>query len=639
MLDSLPIRGKLAVIVGVAVVGIAALLGMQLYEDRVADRLLAVRMASERIAEDILLLRRHEKDFLARNDLRYKAAHDKVAAELDEAMRLAADGGKADGLPIDAEIAALRGAVAEYRATFAKLVELQAKAGLSENDGLQGDLRKAIHAVEQAVKEMGGSDGLMKDVLMLRRHEKDFLLRHESQYVEKFNGALAAATTEIGDENPTMVPLLEAYRSGFLALVEAHKAMGLNSESGLQGAMRATIHKTDEALDAMRKTIDASVESSLSRIRTVAMTIAVAMGAGIVVLGILVGRLILLPLGELMGAIGLLSKSSTAAAVPGTARRDEFGPLAIALEGWRHSLIADVEHQRQERGEIARREARHRLMEDATRRFEQTAVAMLAAITAESDKLRGSANTLSANAEQTQRQVAAVSVATEQASANVEAVAAAETELMASIHEISRQVQQSAETARDAAADADETNRKIAQLAAAADRIGQIVGLINDIASQTNLLALNATIESARAGEAGKGFAVVANEVKHLAGQTSRATDDIATQVAAVQTETRAAVQAIANISGTIGNINEMATTIAGGVDAQEAATSEIARNVEQASAGTRDVMVNIEGVVHAAAETGSMAREVLAAANGLLSESETLEKEVTRFLTEVRAA
>jgi methyl-accepting chemotaxis protein len=297
----------------------------------------------------------------------------------------------------------------------------------------------------------------------------------------------------------------------------------------------------------------------------------------------------------------------------------------------------ELEIEEQQRLSVER--LRHERIQQATTTFDSAIVRLLDRMKTAVEHLLNSANTLSANAEQTQRQSAAVAAATDQANANVETVAAAGTELAASIGEISRQVVHSAETAQSATAEAADAIRKIAGLAESAAKIGEVVGLINDIASQTNLLALNATVEAARAGDAGKGFAVVAHEVKSLAGQTGRATSDIATQVTAVQSETQSAVAAIQGIATTIARISELSTAIAGAVDEQGVATTEIARNVEEASRGTHDVADNISGVAQAAAQTGQMAQTVFASASGLLTESETLEQVVKSFLDEVHAA
>ncbi|ARJ64437.1 hypothetical protein WV31_01370 [Magnetospirillum sp. ME-1] len=345
------------------------------------------------------------------------------------------------------------------------------------------------------------------------------------------------------------------------------------------------------------------------------------------------------PFSRITHAMESLAKGNLDTAVEGVRRRDEVGTLARSLQVFKDNAIERKRLEEREKAETAIREARQNRIAEATRRFDGIVVGLINRIKTAAEHLNGSANTLSANAEQTQMQSSTVAAATDEATANVETVSAAGSQLTASIHEISRQVQQSAAITRTASEEAQDANRKISGLAEAAQKIGDVVSLINDIASQTNLLALNATIESARAGEAGKGFAVVANEVKHLAGQTARATDEIAQQIAAVQEETQAAVVSIGSISSTIQQINQLTTTIAGAVEEQGAATGEIARNVEEASKGTREVATNIAGVAHAARETGQMAQSVFKAANDLLSESQSLEREVETFLTEVRAA
>jgi methyl-accepting chemotaxis protein len=380
-------------------------------------------------------------------------------------------------------------------------------------------------------------------------------------------------------------------------------------------------------------------EDRYGTLRGVVVGTALAALALAMVMAVLTIRAVVHPLGRLGGAVHELSAGRTEALIPDIERTDEIGPLAKALDHWRLSLIDSVRRQRLEHQEMLVREARQKRVADATGRFDITIVSLLGKIKSAVEHLHSSADTLSATAEQTQRQSAAVAAATDQATANVETVSAAGCELTASIAEISRQVTQSVATSLAATDEAGEAKRKIAGLAASSQKIGEVVSLINDIASQTNLLALNATIESARAGEAGKGFAVVANEVKHLAGQTGRATDDIACQINTVQGETRAAVEAIEGIAHTIAQINELSTAIASAVEEQGAATAEIARNVEQASQGTREVATNISGVAQAAAQTGEMAQSVFNSANDLLAESVTLEQAVGAFLAEVRAA
>ncbi|MBC7953842.1 MAG: MCP four helix bundle domain-containing protein [Rhodospirillaceae bacterium] len=325
--------------------------------------------------------------------------------------------------------------------------------------------------------------------------------------------------------------------------------------------------------------------------------------------------------------------------VPGRDRGDELGDMAKAVEVFKVNAIERQRLEAHEKAGLEQREKRQRKMAELTAAFDNAVSSLLEGTTRAARQMNSTSEGMMANAEETQRQAAAVSAATEQASANVSTIASASNEMLASIQEIGCQVSRSALIASNAASEAEATNGKMESLAAAAARIGEVVTLITDIASQTNLLALNATIEAARAGDAGKGFAVVANEVKSLANQTTRATDEIAAQIAAVQSETCGAVDDIKRITTVIAEINEMSSAIAGAVEEQGAAMQEVVRNVEEAAAGTREVAANICQVVEAANSTGQMASEARSAAGFLTEESDRLQGSVENFLSGVKAA
>jgi methyl-accepting chemotaxis protein len=357
----------------------------------------------------------------------------------------------------------------------------------------------------------------------------------------------------------------------------------------------------------------------------------------LLVVTLMVTRSVAVPITDMAGAMRRLAQRDMATVIPGVGRGDEVGAMAAAVQVFRDSMSEGDRLAAERQAEQTAKEALATRLATLVRGFEVQVSDMVRQLSSASTTLEATARAMSTTAELTHDRAATVAAAAEEASAGVSVVAASAEHLALSIGAITRQVAQSSEMAAKAAADARRTDQIVRALADGAQRIGDVVGLISAIAGQTNLLALNATIEAARAGEAGRGFAVVAAEVKGLASQTARATGEIAHQVTEIQAATREAVAAIQGIATIIESVSEIAASIAQAVEQQGVATAEIALNVHHMSASTQEVTANIAGVSQAARGTGATAGEVLDAAVGLLRQSEQLSGEVDRFVAGVR--
>jgi methyl-accepting chemotaxis protein len=482
-----------------------------------------------------------------------------------------------------------------------------------------------------------------------------FLATRDPKGAETFAAAVKQADAAIDTMQESDLPL------DVLSALDPIK-QALAAYAGSFGKVAAALTRSDalfaaemapkiESIQATVAAAQATLQSDFAAARdsseeTVASTIAVqqVMAVAALLLGallaVLIGRGIAGPIRRITGVLMALAGGNRSVAIPYVERRDEVGDNARAAQAFKDNLerIAQVEADRRESEEHAETE-RKATMQRLAGEFERAVGHIVETVSSASTELEGAAGTLTRTAETTRQLSTAVAAASGQASSNVQSVASAADQMTSSVHEISRQVQESSRIAGEAVKQAERTDSRIGELSQAAQRIGDVVKLITAIAEQTNLLALNATIEAARAGDAGKGFAVVAQEVKALAAQTAKATGDIASQIAGMQSATHESVAAIKEIGGTIGRIAEIAASIAAAMEEQGAATAEIARNVQQASHGTAEVAKNIVDVEHGAGETGSASAQVLSAAQSLSGESGRLKVEVARFVETVRAA
>ena len=419
--------------------------------------------------------------------------------------------------------------------------------------------------------------------------------------------------------------------------------LGNNANSGTCGACHTG------AMGQNSGEVIAVFSSSLSTVKEVAalrqLLLWMSGGALVAVLLVILairtifGRVITRRLTAMTTAMRGLAEGDHMVEIPVQAGADEIAEMASAVEIFKRNAVKTERLQVEQNAEQARKLQRQAAVEQHIASFEQGVRDTLDQLTSAAAEMRTTSQGMSATSDKTTARTTAVAGVVEEVSGNMQNVAAAAEELLSSVSEIGRQVDHSSKIAGQAVEEAGRTNATVQALSQAAQKIGDVVKLIASIAEQTNLLALNATIESARAGEAGKGFAVVAAEVKTLANQTARATDEIGAQVTSMQHATGDAVNAIGNITGTITTISEIAGAIAAAVEEQGAATREIARNVQEAANGANAVSGNITGVNEAARETGTVSGEVLASAEKLGRQAAAMRADVDRFLANIRAA
>ncbi|WP_271554915.1 methyl-accepting chemotaxis protein [Bradyrhizobium sp. CCBAU 45394] len=538
----------------------------------------------------------------------------------------------------------LRSVINLYATRFHNVVSAQRNLGFNEDDGFQGRLRKAAHAIEEQLTGLDQSR-LTTLMLMMRRHEKDFILRGEDKYGDLLAERESEFETALAQSN-----LAAEVRSRILELIRTYKA-SFASFMVTQQALSDQVDDLGQNYQRVRPTLlkimtaaDASSEAAEGRSEEIRRALIWVIGLATILVGLialLFGQRIAKTVVSMTAAMRQLGEGRFDVVLPGIGRRDQLGEMAEAVEVFKLKARerATVELEAKFEQDRAAAEQRKADIARLAGEFETAVGKVIDTVSSASTELEGSARSLTRTADHSRQLSASVATSSEDASTNVQRVAAAADEMARAIANIGRQVEQVADKAGEAVRKAKMSDERIADLAAAAERIGSVVQLIAAIAHQTNLLALNATIEAARAGDLGRGFAVVAKEVKSLATQTAHATDEINRHIGAIQAATNDSVGAIAEIGVTIGCISEIARTVVDSIGEQEITSKSIAGNVQEAAARTTSVAVSASEVTSGAMQTEEASKLVLTSAELLSEESARLKDDLNCFLAGIQAA
>ncbi|WP_417783865.1 methyl-accepting chemotaxis protein [Terasakiella pusilla] len=636
---------SLIALIGFIVIGV----GYKISEDKVFEMQqelsldIAALNTTEKVHYEFLNARRREKDFLLRHEEKYVEEHQGVVQDIQVNLEaLMKSPVVVTELDLLNQISTM---VQEYNATFQQVVAIWRELGFSEKDGLRGELRQSVHNVETLLKDYENQT-LSVTMLMMRRHEKDFLLRLDPKYIDRMDKRLAEFSGQLLESyippsaQDNIMGLMKSYHADFKALAMKRLAVEemtsqlsvvfAKAQDPFETVFKAVEERTQKANADMRETVSSTGTVVVS---TIVLTVLIVFSVAI-----LVARQINKPIAGLTRTMKVLAEGDKTVDVPATELKNELGDMGRSVLVFKDNMIRAEQLAAEQAREQEVQQERAKQIILLTQGFEKDSDNVLTTVHAAITQMGTTSNSMKQAADQLNQRSAAVSAASTEASSNVQTVASASEELAASIAEIGAQASNSTLIASEAVTKAQETDETMRGLSDAAQRIGEAIRLINDIADQTNLLALNATIEAARAGDAGKGFAVVASEVKNLATQTAKATEEISRQIGDVQRSTENAVVAIGGISKVIAQMDEISSAIAAAVEQQRAATQEIARNVEQASSGTHEVSENIVGVSTLATETEEAADQVKGASTQVEEQAESMNAFIRRFIENVRA-
>lgn len=633
----------------IAVTAIIGLSGLMFWNINTTKRAVAIEQGYADVAslaQDLqvsaLRLRRAESNFLLNRDMNnideFQQEMQTIQALIISARMLE------QAEEISSQLAQAEVLVNSYHRAFDDMVATRERMGLTADEGLEGELRSAVHAVETRLAEYG-DDELTVKMLMMRRHEKDFMMRVQERYITRLNTRVQEffdiweSRGYPADVSQEVSNLMRAYQSGFLNWTSARLELETNiaTLAGRYARLAPQFDGLTETARAGRAQALEHLETETRNAQALALTLVLLVGALVGGLSWAIGSSITSPVNEVTELMADIAAGRDVV-ISGQTRRDEIGAMARTLDVFQQGLLeAAVLRAKQAETEQQKRAEQRKQRNALANTFDEAVGEIVRRQSDAAEALAATAHTLQTSAQQASGHTSSVAHSAEQTSSNAQAVSAATEELASSASEIRRQVNASSDAARAASDDMSSARQRISELDEAVGQIGEVVSLIQDVAAQTNLLALNATIEAARAGEAGKGFAVVASEVKSLAAQTDQATETIRGHIDAIRQRTNATTDAISGMADALEGLSNGANEVGRAVTEQGSATGEISSHIAEAAGSAQEVSDSMKNLTTTIGETTHSAGQVFESAQMLNDQATALRDEVARFIRTIR--